>query len=75
MPLRAMNHNEEQIVWAEQTEIELENYLREFDETVWPVFKRYGYTKDAALTYWLSSYMNNRLLAIETLLQNGEQYD
>lgn len=27
-------------------------YLTEFDEKIWPIFKRHGYTKDAALLMW-----------------------
>ena len=67
--IRNLDHNSEQIVWAEQTEIELENFLREFDETVWPVFKRRGYMKDTALIYWIQAYQNGRLADIIALLE------
>lgn len=64
-----MDHNEEQVCWAEQTEIELENFLREFDATVWPMMQRYGYSKDAALNYWMASHTNSRLWELIQLLE------
>lgn len=67
--IRDLDHNAEQIVWAEQTEIELENLLREFEATVWPVFERRGYTKDTALIYWITTYNNGRLCDIISLLE------
>lgn len=27
-------------------------WLNEFDQKVWPMFKRHGYTKDAAVIMW-----------------------
>ena len=66
--LRSMDHNLEQIVWAEQTEIELENFLKEFDATVWQVMRKYGYSKDTALMYWLNTFINGRLQEITELL-------
>ena len=67
--LRSLDHNEEQVVWAEQTEIELGNFLREFDITVWPMMQAYGYSKDGALAYWMQSHLNIRLDRIATLLE------
>lgn len=69
--IRSLDHNNEQIVWAEQTEIELENFLREFDNLVWPVFQRRGYNKNAALIYWVQTYQNGRLCDIIALFRTG----
>lgn len=70
--IRSMDHNEEQVTWAEQTEIELGNFLREFDETVWPLMQQYGYTKDGALHYWMLSHLNTRMANVEVLLSPEE---
>ena len=71
--IRNLDHNEEQIVWAEQTEIEHNNFLKEFDETVWPAMKDFGYTKDAALLYWMLSHVNNRLDRVETAIRDKDE--
>lgn len=70
--LRSLDHNEEQVCWAEQTEIELGNFLREFDATVWPLMRQHGYTKDAALNYWSLSHVNTQVGAIVKLLSDEE---
>lgn len=62
--LRDLLHNEEQIVWAEQTEIEFTNFLKEFDTTVWPVFEKHGYTKGDALNHWTQAKILGALNAI-----------
>jgi hypothetical protein len=43
---------EEQIPLDESCEQDWIRYLTEFEERVWPMFKRRGYTKDAALITW-----------------------
>jgi hypothetical protein len=71
--LRSLDHNDEPIVWAEQTEIELGNFLREFDATGWPVFQRHGYTKDTAVLYWRLSQALGELAEIESLLRDERE--
>ena len=72
--LRPMNHNDEQIVWAEQTEIELNNFLNEFEATVWPLFEKRGYTRGDALSYWLMSFQANRLQDIISELRGTDHW-
>lgn len=42
----------EYIVWDEDVEVSWIEVLAEFDDKVWPVFERRGYTKDTALLLW-----------------------
>jgi len=48
----ATGRREHYIEWSEDTEVSWIEVLAEFDEKVWPVFERAGYTKDTALILW-----------------------
>lgn len=62
-------HNDEMITMHERTEIFWRNHNAEFDEKVWPIFQRHGYSKDAALTCWLIGKIHDRLDHIEDMIQ------
>lgn len=49
---------------SEDVEINWRQYLAEFDEMVWPMFKRYGFTKDTAFLAWM---LNRVRLEVENL--------
>jgi hypothetical protein len=57
----------ELISWAEQTEQHYMQFLREFDEKVWPLFQRRGYSKDAALMVWSMRQLQGDLENLESL--------
>ena len=48
----ATGRREHYIEWSEDTEVSWIEMLVEFEEKVWPVFDRAGYTKDTALILW-----------------------
>jgi len=50
----------------EESEISWTVFLRDFEEQVWPMFKKMGYTKDTALMIWKLNIMENE---IENLVQ------
>jgi hypothetical protein len=60
------------IPMAEATEIAHRNYLSEFNEKVWPIYQRYGFSRDAALLSWNLDKMRERLEGIEQLLTEPE---
>jgi hypothetical protein len=65
-PLR---HNEELIDMGEDVEINHRNYLTEWDEKVWPIFKNRGISKEGALTYWMLNKAISELAAITRTLE------
>lgn len=60
-----MEHAEEFIPMAETDEASYRNYLCEFEEKVWPIFERYGYTKDTALLMWTLEKIRMGIQAIQ----------
>lgn len=50
-----MRAPDEVLAITEKAEVHWTRALNEFDESIWPVFQRMGYTKDTALiVFWLN---------------------
>jgi len=50
----------------EESEISWTVFLTDFEEQVWPIFQKRGYSKDTALMIWKLNIMENE---IENLVQ------
>lgn len=61
------DEREDLIAWSERTEQNYMQFLREFDEKVWPLFQRRGYSKDAALMVWSMRQVQADLENLEAL--------
>lgn len=57
---RPLDHNDELITMSERTEALHRNYLAEFEEKVWPIYQRWGYTKDTAMLAWMLMRVTDR---------------
>ena len=49
-----------------------ENRLKEFDETIYPIFHKHGYGKNTALTVWALDELESSLI-IATSARNLEK--
>ena len=63
-----MTEDADRLEVDEETEIGWRQYLDDFHTEVWPIFQRYGYSRDAALLAW----MMNRLHNVVTDLVDGD---
>jgi len=59
-------------VLEEWTEVTWINFLTEFEEQVWPIFKRRGYKKDTALMVWKLNIMENTMDNVLATLEGDE---
>lgn len=51
------------------TEVHWRQFLSEFNERVWPVFKEHGISKDAALLCFLSADIHDGIMGLEDLIE------
>lgn len=56
-----MPHNTPGIELDEATEISWTVFLRDFEEQVWPIFEKRGYSRDTALMIWKLNIMENEI--------------
>ena len=49
------------LVLTEEQAASWETYLGDFEKRVWPIFQKYGYSRDAALTCWMANRLYNAL--------------
>lgn len=49
---------------SEQGEYRWQQYLQEFEEDIYPIFKRRGYTKFEAFLLWAMNDIKNELAAL-----------
>lgn len=66
-----MLHEEFPLNTNEETEISWINGLKEFDEEVWPIFQRRGYSKGDAMMLYQMQGIKNALYTIQEILQEG----
>ena len=50
---------EEIIGLTEKTEERYHDFLREFENDVWPIFKKFGYTRDTSLLFFKLNNIEN----------------
>lgn len=55
---------------TEENEISWINSLSDFDEKVWPLFEKHGYTKDAAHLMWFLNRVVNKLDEVVDVLES-----
>lgn len=58
---------------TEQDEKDWREWLAEFERTVWPIFQRYGYSRDAALMTFAINRNRNALEDIAGLLSGPDE--
>lgn len=68
-----MEHAQELIPFAERTEIMHRNYLAEFREKVWPMYQRYGFSLDAAMTIWMLNKLMNNIEELIDLMREDDE--
>jgi hypothetical protein len=60
-----MSHAREFITMSETNEASHRNFLAEFEEKAWPIYQRYGYSRDTALLMWNLDSIRESVEAIE----------
>lgn len=57
-----------------QTEFRWRNFLSDFNEKVWPLFREYGFSKDAALAAWMMAKLNDNIVDLQDLIDDLKPY-
>lgn len=61
-----LTHHDEVLQITEKAEIHWTKALNEFEESIWPIFERKGYSKDTALTVW---WLNRIDIGVDNLAE------
>lgn len=63
------HHKDNLVCMPASTETHWRQFLSEFNERVWPVFKEHGISKDAALLTFISADIHDSVMGLEDLIE------
>lgn len=71
--IRELTHNEEILVLSEETEIQHINYLNEFKEKVYPIYRQAGFTLAEAFLAWKLNSVNSNICELSDWIREQDE--
>lgn len=72
LPLFEHHNTQDRVNWSEANEVFWTGFLKQFDEEIWPMYKKHGYSKDTALMHFSTNEVSSRLSHLEELLEAND---